>query len=82
MTKPVHCTLTIRMHLEVTDPDALLTWAAGEVTWRTDDRPASHQQQTRALVQDVPGALGWAYSADPDFHPPGVRLLTAAVAAQ
>lgn len=32
MTETVHCTLTTRMRLEVTDPDAFLAWTATNVT--------------------------------------------------
>ena len=82
MTEPVHCTLTMRMHLEVTDPDALLAWAAREAGRETHGQSALHQELTLALVRDVPGALRWAYTADPDCEPPGVVLVAASVAVE
>jgi len=82
MTDPVQCTLTMRTHLEVTDPDALLAWAAREVTRQTHGRSALHQELTLALVRDVPGALRWAYTADPDCEPPGVVLVAGVVSVE
>ena len=79
MTSPVQCTLTMRMGLEVTDPDALLAWAAREVTRQTHGQSALHQELTLGLVRDVPGALRWAYTVDPDCEPPGVVLVTGVV---
>ena len=82
MTDPVQCALTMRTHLEVTDPDALLAWAAREVTRQTHGRSALHQELTLALVRDVPGALRWAYTADPDCEPPGVVLVAGVVSVE
>lgn len=79
MTQPTQCTLTMEMRLEVTDPDALLTWAAHEATRSTVGQPALQQEMTRALVQDVAGALRWAYTTDPDCEPPGIVLLDGVV---
>ena len=76
MTEPVSVTLTMRMHLEVADPEALLAWVAAEAVRAT---AATRREMTLALVADVPGALQWAYTADPDCDPPGVVLTSGAV---
>ena len=72
-------TLTMRTHLEVTDPDALLAWVAREVGQQTPGQSALHQELSLALVRDVPEALRWAHTADPDREPPGVVLVTGVV---
>lgn len=82
MTDPVQFTLTMRTHLEVTDPDALLAWAAHEVTRGTGGQPGLHQELTLGLVRDFPEALRWAYTADPDREPPGVVLLAGVVSVE
>ena len=82
MTDPVQFTLTMRTHLEVTDPDALLAWAAREVGRTTHGRSALHKELSLALARDVPEALRWAYTADPDREPPGVVLVTGLVAVE
>jgi len=78
MTEPVRVTMTMRMHLEVQDPAALLAWAAREVVSTTAGSPL-RREMSLALVRDVPGALQWAFTADPDCEPPGVMLLSGAV---
>ena len=74
MNQPTHATVTYQMSLEVTDPDAFLAWAATAADTATEGQPAVWRQTTRALVADVPGALRWAYQADPDTDPPGVTV--------
>ena len=79
MTEPVRCILTMRMALEVTDPDALLAWVAREVLRETHGQSALHQELTLRLVQDVREALRWAFTIDPDCEPPGVSVVTGVV---
>ena len=79
MTEPVRATITLQMHLEVTDPTALLAWACREVVQSTAGEPALHREMSLALVRDVPGALRWAFADDPDCDPPGIALIGSAV---
>jgi len=72
MNQPTHATVTFQMSLQVTDPEAFLTWAATAADASTVGQPPVWREATRALVRDVPGALRWTYQVEPDTDPPGV----------
>lgn len=82
MNTTTHATIAYQVSLEVTDPDAFLTWAAAAADAATEGRPAVWRDATRALVANIPSALRWAYKHDPDTNPPGVTVTSRALDVQ